>query len=354
MKNILIVVDIQRGFIVNEMTEEAMRRIDLLLSCGAFDAVAASKYKNSPDNPIVSLMGWDKLMSDDEQKILGKAGEKLDFCAEKSKFSAATPKLYEWLKNECDGEYPETVYLVGVDTECCVLSTAVDLFEEGIRPIILSDYCASSGGEEYHNAGILSLHHLIGKNNIYQGEITSRENLADAYRLSQDVSKNSDYSYGTETDVVNLLIAKNMHISFSESCTGGLCAGRLVNVPDASRVFDASFVTYANEAKIKYLGVSADTIEKYGVVSEEVAGEMARGTAMANSAQVGVGVSGIAGPSGATKNKPVGMVCFGFYIDGKVLTFTKQFGHAGRNSVRRMSVDFVFNTLLRLLSQMDK
>ncbi|MDD6981403.1 MAG: CinA family protein, partial [Clostridia bacterium] len=69
-----------------------------------------------------------------------------------------------------------------------------------------------------------------------------------------------------EERVVARLIERGQHISFAESCTAGLCAARLVNVANASRVFDASFVTYANEAKIKYLGVSADTIAKYGVV----------------------------------------------------------------------------------------
>ena len=79
--------------------------------------------------------------------------------------------------------------------------------------------------------------------------------------------------------VVELLIGKKFHISFAESCTGGLAAARLVEVPDASKVFDAGFVTYANEAKVNYLGVLPESIAKYGVVSEEVAGQMAVGAA---------------------------------------------------------------------------
>ena len=108
-------------------------------------------------------------------------------------------------------------------------------------------------------------------------------------------------------------------------------------------------VTYANEAKIKYLGVKPETIECYGVVSEPVAGQMAEGVAKAQNAQVGVGVSGIAGPTGGTATKPVGMVCFGFYVDGELTTVTKQFGDLGRNVVREAATEFVFETLVQLL-----
>jgi len=152
-----------------------------------------------------------------------------------------------------------------------------------------------------------------------------------------------------EYKVVEKLIEKNYHITFAESCTAGLAAGRLVNVPDASKVLDVSFITYANEAKQKYVDVSSETIEAYGVVSEEVAGEMASGAAAAMDAEVGVGISGIAGPTGGTDKKPVGMVCFGFYIAGRTFTYTKQFGNIGRNEVRAASVAFCYEKLLELL-----
>ena len=121
----------------------------------------------------------------------------------------------------------------------------------------------------------------------------------------------------TEEKAVKLLIEKKYHIAFAESCTAGLCSSRLVNVPDASNVLDVSFTTYANAAKTKYLGVREATIEKVGVVSEEVAEEMAWGVARAAGSEVGVGVTGIAGPSGGSEKKPVGTVCFGFFINSK-------------------------------------
>lgn len=149
--------------------------------------------------------------------------------------------------------------------------------------------------------------------------------------------------------VVDKLLKLGYHISFAESCTGGLCCGNLVNVTNASKVLDVSFVTYANEAKMEFLGVSADTILNYGVVSEQVAYEMAAGVAKTAKSQVGVGITGVAGPGGGTDKKPVGMVCFGFSVNGSVKTYTMQFGEIGRNQVRKSSVEFVFQTLLELL-----
>lgn len=152
-----------------------------------------------------------------------------------------------------------------------------------------------------------------------------------------------------EDIVVNKLIEKGYKISFAESCTGGLCCGRLVNVSNASKVLDMSFTTYANEAKVKLIGVDNATIEEYGVVSEQVAKEMALGVASVANSNVGVGVTGVAGPTGGTAKKPVGMVCFGFNINGEIKTYTMQFGDIGRNNVRAKSVDFVYNTLNELL-----
>ena len=151
-----------------------------------------------------------------------------------------------------------------------------------------------------------------------------------------------------EEILVNRLKQRGWHIAFAESCTGGLCAARLINVPSASYVINESIVTYANAAKVKYLNVPEELIEKYGVVSEPVASAMAAGMARAAKAEISAATSGIAGPSGGSEEKPVGMVCFGFYISGELFTETRQFGDIGRNEVRKASVDFVFDTLLKL------
>ena len=151
--------------------------------------------------------------------------------------------------------------------------------------------------------------------------------------------------------VVNALIKHGLHISFAESCTGGLAAARIVDVPNASYVLDASFVTYANQAKVKFVNVAEESIAEHGVVSECVALSMAKGAAAAANAEIGIGISGIAGPSG------VGTVCFGFYFGGKAecgipkfeISKTMHFGAAGRQAVRNASVNFVFETLAELL-----
>lgn len=152
-----------------------------------------------------------------------------------------------------------------------------------------------------------------------------------------------------EVILVNKLIQNNFTISFAESCTGGLCASKIVNVPNASNVFNTSFITYSNQSKIEILGVDANTIEEYGVVSEEVACLMASGCAKKAKSNIGVGISGIAGPTGGTPNKPVGMVCFGFWINGQTFSKTLNFGEIGRQNVRNLSCEFVLNFLIEKL-----
>lgn len=167
--------------------------------------------------------------------------------------------------------------------------------------------------------------------------------------MNKNENLNNNKHKDKETILVERLAARGWHIAFAESCTGGLAAARLINVPSASSVIDESIVTYSNEAKIKYLHVSPESIRQHGVVSEKVAGEMAEGIARAAESEAGVGISGIAGPTGAVPGKPVGTVCFGFYIHGTVKTAVKYFGDIGRNEVRRASVEFVFDTLLAMI-----
>lgn len=150
--------------------------------------------------------------------------------------------------------------------------------------------------------------------------------------------------------LVKILIERGYTISFAESCTGGKMAGTIVDVADASKVFNASFVTYSNEAKMKYVNVSKKTLEAFGAVSEQTAKEMAEGVAMANQADIGVGITGIAGPGGGTEEKPVGTVCFGYCIQGNTKTETMHFGDLGRNTVREKSVEHVLDVLIKRLA----
>ena len=149
--------------------------------------------------------------------------------------------------------------------------------------------------------------------------------------------------------LVALLMEKDLRITFAESCTGGMAAAALVDVPDASKVFDGSFVTYANVLKMELLDVWGETIAAHGVVSEPVAIQMAVGAAERTGAQVAVGISGIAGPGGGTPEKPVGTVCFGFLVEEELFSATCRFGDLGRQEVRNAAVRFAYETLIEKL-----
>lgn len=132
-----------------------------------------------------------------------------------------------------------------------------------------------------------------------------------------------DDVYGVDDDTLEgvigrLLIEKELTISTAESCTGGLLAGRLINYSGISSVFIDGVVSYSNESKMKRLEVSPATLQKYGAVSEEVAGEMAAGIAKTSGTKIGVSTTGVAGPTGGSEAKPVGLVYVGLYIDGKI------------------------------------
>jgi nicotinamide-nucleotide amidase len=106
-----------------------------------------------------------------------------------------------------------------------------------------------------------------------------------------------------------MLLERNMVLATAESCTGGQIANRITNISGASRYFSQSFVVYTNQAKIQVLGVNPETLDAFGAVSEEVALEMLEGCLSVSGADIAVATTGIAGPTGGTETKPVGMVC---------------------------------------------
>ncbi|UXU76206.1 MULTISPECIES: CinA family protein [unclassified Paracoccus (in: a-proteobacteria)] len=138
-------------------------------------------------------------------------------------------------------------------------------------------------------------------------------------------------------------------IATAESCTGGLIAGRLTDVPGSSDAFDRGFVTYSNAAKIEMLGIHPTTLERHGAVSEEIAAEMAAGALARSQAGVTVAVTGIAGPGGS-EHKPEGRVCFAVAHAAGVETETVEFGPLGRAAVRAATVDHALALLARALS----
>ena len=141
-------------------------------------------------------------------------------------------------------------------------------------------------------------------------------------------------------------IADKRVITGAESCTGGLIAAVLTSVSGSSAWVDRAFVTYSNEAKMQILGVASATLDVFGAVSEETAREMAIGALKNSRATMAYAVTGVAGPSGGTLTKPVGMVCFGFVTAQDVTSVTKHFS-GDRSAVREQSVNFVLEQLSR-------
>ena len=155
---------------------------------------------------------------------------------------------------------------------------------------------------------------------------------------------------GIEFEVAELLEQKKLHVTTAESCTGGLIAGSLVNVPGISKWFGEGYVSYSNEAKEKLLGVSRETLTTCGAVSAETAGEMARGAADAAGVDVAVAVTGIAGPDGGTAEKPVGLVYMGCFCKGE-LCVEKHIFAGDRAQVRAQSVQAALQLLKSMLEQ---
>lgn len=144
--------------------------------------------------------------------------------------------------------------------------------------------------------------------------------------------------------------ARGLLLATAESCTGGLIAAILTEVPGSSDVFERGFVTYSNSAKSELLGVPYWLIERHGAVSEDVARAMAGGALLHSHASLAVAVTGIAGPDGGTEEKPVGFVCFAAgRRDAPIQSECVSFGDLGRTEIRRRSVERAIDLLLSLL-----
>ncbi len=163
-----------------------------------------------------------------------------------------------------------------------------------------------------------------------------------------------DNIYGVDDDslesvVVRMLKESGKTLAVSESCTGGMLTARLVSVPGVSDVLLEGVVTYSNESKVLRLGVKQETLDEFGAVSEETAKEMAEGVAKSLGANIGVSTTGIAGPEGGTKEKPVGLCYIGLYIDGEVYC-KKVLCKGDREKIRQRTATLALDYLRRTIS----
>ena len=159
----------------------------------------------------------------------------------------------------------------------------------------------------------------------------------------------NDESLALAADLGRVLGARHWHVATAESCTGGLVAGAITAVAGSSDWFERGFVTYSNEAKHEMLGVPVATIAENGAVSEAVAAAMAEGARSMGRAQCALAVTGVAGPGGGSAAKPVGMVCFGWVVEGAPARAATRHFAGDRAAVRSQSVVAALQGLLEMI-----
>ena len=146
--------------------------------------------------------------------------------------------------------------------------------------------------------------------------------------------------------LIRILNKKKLKISFVESCTGGLLASSITSISGASKVFNLGLITYSNQAKINILKVNKNIIKKYGAVSHECCSAMVENLSRISKANINVSITGIAGPKGGTKQKPVGLVYIGIKKGKKTMVKKFLFKSKKRNSIQRSTVNNALNLVL--------
>lgn len=231
------------------------------------------------------------------------------------------------------------VLLPGVpaEMETMMQDTVIPFFAAASQGVILHTHIRTTGTGETTIAALVSdiedalpegttlayLPHTAGVSLRVSTRGSSRERVERDNRDVVDAIRERAHEYvyaledlSLEEVIVRLLRSKGLMVATAESCTGGLVASRLTDVPGSSDVFREGYITYANEVKERLLGVRSETLEQFGAVSREVAGEMALGCLQASGADIAIAATGIAGPLGGSEEKPVGMVCLGIAVKG--------------------------------------
>jgi nicotinamide-nucleotide amidase len=169
--------------------------------------------------------------------------------------------------------------------------------------------------------------------------------------------KIQEHSFMKLAELGKILTAKKLRLTTAESCTGGMVAAAITSIAGSSKWFERGFVTYSNDSKQEMLGIKSEVLEKFGAVSEETARAMAEGALTHSHAQISLAITGIAGPEGGTKDKPVGTVCFAWSIclrkqnetpQFEIVTATRHFS-GRRNTVRKQAVKFALEQLEKFL-----
>lgn len=240
-----------------------------------------------------------------------------------------------YLMKKSDGMlYSETIKIFGIG-ESKVAEMLKDMMERGTNPT-LAPYAETAG---------VRLRLTAFAKSCDEG----RKIIKDAKKRIFD--ELGEYIYAEEDKSINevaveMMKLKGLKISAAESCTGGMFSKMIVDIPGSSEILNESVVTYSNEAKEKYLGVKKSTLDEFGAVSRETAAQMAEGIAEAAGADIGVGITGIAGPDGGSGQKPVGLVYAAVSYKGKV-SVRELFLNGNREKVRYSACLNAFDMIIR-------
>ncbi|MBM3986448.1 MAG: CinA family nicotinamide mononucleotide deamidase-related protein [Planctomycetes bacterium] len=250
-------------------------------------------------------------------------------------------ELLPWLRSTCgqgQGIVRHSFYMLGLP-ESAFSDRAGDWMARGATPLM---------GVTAHT-GILKVT-LLGKGESVEGARAQVEARAAEVRarFAEELYSEDDPRPGAA--VVRQLAERGATLAVAESCTGGLVAELLTDIAGASRVFEAGWVAYSNESKVSALGVDPSLIERHGAVSREVALALAQGAAERSGADFALSITGVAGPTGGTPEKPVGLVWFGLWQAGRLEAFEQRFPSVDRASIRRYAAHMALN-LVRLASR---
>lgn len=237
-------------------------------------------------------------------------------------------------KNQPEGIYSKMVKICSVG-ESTAETMVLDLMESQTNPTIAP----------YAKTGEVHFRVTAKAANEEAAEELMRPMLHELEKRFGTHIYTMEESVTLEEHIISLLRKKQFTVTTAESCTGGLAAGRLLNVPGASAVFQEGYITYANESKEHILGVSHQTLETYGAVSPQTAKEMAEGAKKAAGSDVSIAITGIAGPDGGTEEKPIGLVYIGCQVQEK--TEVREYRFTGNRQKNREYAVVSALTLLR-------
>lgn len=227
---------------------------------------------------------------------------------------------------EPEGIYSNMVKICGIG-ESRAETMVADLLETQTNPTLAP----------YAKTGEVHFRVTVKAASEEEAEVLMKPLMDELYCRFGTMIYTTDEEVTLEQTVVSMLLKRNLNVTTAESCTGGLLAGRILNVSGASSVYDQGYITYSNEAKHHLIGVRKETLETVGAVSKETAKEMAVGAARAAGVDTALSVTGIAGPGGGTKEKPVGLVYIGCVV--KETVRVEEFHFTGsRDKIRDHSV----------------